>query len=74
MLASDKYGPTRAIFHYGPMICSGNRVAVEGINRGYFNGVYVEQPVALFFEIADSKIQTVTIYYDRLGLRGAVEK
>ncbi|HLK58108.1 MAG TPA: nuclear transport factor 2 family protein [Chthonomonadaceae bacterium] len=55
-------------FHHLHYICEGNIVAAEGINRGILNGVAVEQPVAIFYEIRDDKIAQVTVYYDRLVL------
>ena len=52
--------------------CEGDTVAIQAVNVGTFKGVKVEQPVALFFEIEDEKITSVTVYYDRLGLREAI--
>ena len=74
VLQTDIHGPAKCKFRYNRIIGSGNIVAAEGTNCGYVGGVYVEQPVALFYELADSKIQTVTIYYDRLALRRILEE
>jgi|SRR5579872_2323313 len=56
-------------FDHHRYIADGDVVAVEGTNRGLLNGVYVEQPVAVFYEVTDGKIASVTVYYDRLALR-----
>lgn len=60
-------------FHHQRYICHANSVAVESINRGEFKGVVVEQPVAVFYELKENKIVSVTAYYDRLALRNVLE-
>ena len=74
VLESDIHGETKAVFHYDRLIAGESVVAAQGTNCGYFDGVYVEQPVALFFDIEDSRIEAVTIYYDRLAIRRVVEQ
>ena len=74
VLESDIHGETKAVFRYDRVIAGESVVAAQATNCGYFNGVYVEQPVALFFDIEDSRIQAVTIYYDRLAIRRVLEQ
>lgn len=59
----------RVQFDHQRYVSSGNVVAVEGVNRGLFNDVPVEQPVAVFYELSDAgKIASVTVYYDKAVL------
>ena len=74
VLESDIRGKMKAVFRYERVIASGHVVAAEATNCGYFNGVYVEQPAGLFFDIEDSRIQAVTIYYDRLAIKRVLEQ
>ena len=60
-------------FHHQRYIGNENSVAVEGINRGIFKGVVVEQPVAIFYKLKKGKIASVTVYYDRLALREVLD-
>ena len=54
-------------------VCEGDLAAAEAENVGTFDGKTVHQPVGVFYQIADGKIASVTVYYDRLGLRKAVQ-
>ena len=69
VLNADIHGPSNVQFHHNRYVCEGTTVAVEGTNVGRINGREVRQPVALFYVIQDDRIASVTIYYDRLGLR-----
>ena len=72
VLKADIHGPCKAQFHHYRYVCGGNVVAIEGTNVGTFDGREVRQPVALFYVIQGDRIASVTIYYDRLGLRSAI--
>ena len=74
VLESDIRGETKGVFRYDRVIASESVVAAQATNCGCLGGVYVEQPVALFFDIEDSRIQAVTIYYDRLAIRRVLEQ
>lgn len=71
VLAAD-ISEHRAKFVPRKVVCEGNTVAVESVNKGDFNDRHVEQPVAAFFEVQQGLIVSVTVYYDRLGLRKAL--
>ena len=72
VLESDSHA--QVCFHHRSYIGNENLVAVEGINSGIFDGVLVEQPVAIFYELKANKIISVTVYYDRLALREALDE
>lgn len=62
----------RVRFRHLRYVASGDVVATEGVNSGLFDGVWVAQPVAAFYEVRDGKITSVTVYYDRLALQRAL--
>jgi ketosteroid isomerase-like protein len=61
-------------FKYSRFVCQGNAVAAEADNVGCFGNKTISQPVAVFYEVVDEKIVSVTVYYDRLGLKKALER
>lgn len=58
----------RMQFHDEHYLGCGDVVAVEGVVHSVVDGRTIEQPVAIFYEVADEKITKISIYFNRVVL------